>query len=62
MTYGDIISNKVNYRVVTELASLALVESSSPVSVLFREMFSHLYIFFFHLLVNGFSLTCQIVQ
>ena len=30
-------------------------ESSSLVSVLFREVFSHPYISFFHLLVNGFS-------
>ena len=28
------------------------------VSVLFREAFSHPYISFFHLLVNGFSVTC----
>ena len=33
---------------------LQVVESSSFVSVLFREAFSHPYIFF-HLLVNGFS-------
>ena len=33
-----------------------IVESSSIVSVLFREAISHPYIsFFFHLLVNGFS-------
>ena len=32
-----------------------IVESSSLVSVLFREVFSHPYISFFHLLVNGFS-------
>ena len=31
--------------------------SSSLVSVLFREVFSHPYISFFHLLVNGFSVT-----
>ena len=34
---------------------LQVVESSSLVSVLFREAFSHLYISFFHLLVNVFS-------
>ena len=33
-----------------------VIESSSLVSVLFREMFSHPYISFFHLLVNGFLL------
>ena len=33
------------------------VESSSLVSVLFREAISHPYISFFHLLVNGFSVT-----
>ena len=32
-----------------------IVESSSLVSVLFREVISHPYISFFHLLVNGFS-------
>ena len=34
---------------------LQVVEGSSLVSVLFREAFSHPYISFFHLLVNGFS-------
>ena len=36
---------------------LHIVDSSSLVSVLFREAFSHPYIFFFHLLVNVFSVT-----
>ena len=39
-----------------------IVESSSLVSVLFREVFSHLYISFFHLLVNGFSVIYICVQ
>ena len=34
-----------------------MVDSSSFVSVLFRETFSHPYISFFHLLVNNFSVT-----
>ena len=34
-----------------------IVESSSLVSVLFREAISHPYISFFYLLVNGFSVT-----
>ena len=34
-----------------------VVESSSLVSVLFGEAISHPYISFFHLLVNGFSVT-----
>ena len=34
-----------------------IVESSSLVSVLFREAISHPYISFFHLLVNDFSVT-----
>ena len=34
---------------------LQAVESSSHVSVLFNEAFSHPYITFFHLLVNCFS-------
>ena len=34
-----------------------IVESSSLVSILFREAISHTYIPFFHLLVNGFSVT-----
>ena len=36
-----------------------VIESSSLVPVLFREVFSHSYISFFHLLVNGFSVTCK---
>ena len=38
-----------------------IVESSSLVSVLFREVFSHPYISFFHLLVNGFSVIIIII-
>ena len=34
-----------------------IVESSSLVSVLFREAINHPYISFFHLLVNSFSVT-----
>ena len=34
-----------------------IVESSSHVSLLFTEAISHPYISFFHLLVNGFSVT-----
>ena len=34
---------------------MQVVKSSSLVSVLFREVFNHLYISFFHLLVNGVS-------
>ena len=37
---------------------LHVVESCSLVSVLFREAFNHPYISLFHLLVNGFSVTC----
>ena len=36
---------------------LQLVESSSIVSVLFREAFNHPYISFLHCLVNGFLLS-----
>ena len=36
---------------------LQIVESSSLVSVLSREAINHPYISFFHLLVNGFSVT-----
>ena len=43
-----------------------IVESSSLVSVLFQEVFSHPYISFFHLLVNRFSViyiyVCVCVQ
>ena len=35
-----------------------VIESSSLVPVLFREVFSHPYISLYHLLVNGFSVTC----
>ena len=38
-----------------------IVESSSLVSVLFREVISHPYISFFHLLVNGFSVIIIII-
>ena len=34
---------------------LQVVESTSLVSLLYREVFNHSYISFFHLLVNGFS-------
>ena len=37
---------------------LQLAESSSLVSVLFREAFNHPYISFFHLLISCFSVTC----
>ena len=37
---------------------LQLVESSSLVSVLIREAFNYPYISIFHILVNGFSVTC----
>ena len=37
---------------------LQVVESSSLVSLLFREVLNHPYISFFHLLVNGFSVAC----
>ena len=37
-----------------------VIESSSLVSVLFREVFSHPYISFFHLLVNIFVLLVYI--
>ena len=36
---------------------MQVVESSSLVSIHFREAFSHPYVSFFHLLVNGFSIT-----
>ena len=37
------------------LTILHVIKISSIVSVLFREVFSHPYITFFHLLVHGFS-------
>ena len=48
--------------ILTELLFISdcryrVIESSSPVSVLFREVFSHPYISFFHLLVNVFCVT-----
>ena len=46
--YGCSIRHDCRYRVI---------ESSSLVPVLFREVFSHPYISLFHLLVNGFSVT-----
>ena len=38
-----------------------VIESSSLVPVLFREVFSHTYIYFFHLLVNGFLLHVSVL-
>ena len=38
-----------------------VIESSSLVPVVFREAFSHPYISFFHLLVNGFSVIIIII-
>ena len=35
-----------------------VADVDSLVSVVFREALSHPYISFFHLLVNGFSVTC----
>ena len=40
---------------------LQVVESSSLVSVLFREAFSHPYISIFHSLVNVFSVPSTII-
>ena len=37
-----------------------VIESSSLVPVLIREVFSHPYISFFHLLVNVFFVTCNL--
>ena len=39
----------------------SVIESSSLVPVLFREVFSHPYISLFHLLVNGFSVIIIII-
>ena len=39
-----------------------VIESSSLVPVLFREVFSHPYISLFHLLVNGFSVLIIIIR
>ena len=44
-----------------EICRMNQVESSSLVSVLFREAISHPYISFFHLLVNGFSVTISVL-
>ena len=38
------------------LFRMQVVQNSSLVSVLFREVFSHPYISFFHLLVNGLDI------
>ena len=42
---------------ITFILAYSVVESSSLVSVLFREAFSHPNISFFHLLVNVFCVT-----
>ena len=51
----DVVSGTDTHLDIT--FGLQAVESSSLVSVLFREALSHPYISFFHLLVNGFSVT-----
>ena len=55
--YHPIVSGADRHLDIT--FGLQVVESSSLVSVLFRGAFSHPYISFFHLLVNGFSVTCK---
>ena len=47
-----------NTWILTTESISVLAACSSLVSVLFREAISHPYISFFHLLVNGFSVTC----
>ena len=54
--YRDLASGTERYLDVT--FGMQVVESFSLVSVLFREAFSHPYIPYFDLLVNGFSVTC----
>ena len=46
---------RAKYFVYKFCLSQHVVDSSYLVSVLFREVFSHPYISFFHLLVNAFS-------
>ena len=45
----------MSHQVLIGIFYSQIVESSSLVSVLFREAISHPYISFFHLLVNGCS-------
>ena len=57
------VSNEALTGILTEQNFISdcryrVIESSSLVPVLFREVFSHPYISYFHLLVNGFSVTC----
>ena len=47
----------MQHQVLVGIFYSQIVESSSLVSVRFREAISHPYITFFHLLVNGFSVT-----
>ena len=47
----------MSHQVLIGIFYSQIVESSSLVSVLFREAISHPYISFFHLIVNGFSVT-----
>ena len=48
----DVVSGADRHLDIT--FGLQVVESSSLVSVLFREVFNHPYISFFHLLVYGY--------
>ena len=45
-------------RILDIIFGLLLIESSSLVPVLFRDVFSHPFISFFHLLVNVSFVTC----
>ena len=53
---------RAKYFVYKFCLSQHVVDSSYLVSVLFREVFSHPYISFFHLLVNAFSVIIIIVE
>ena len=55
--YRDVASGADRHLDIT--FGLQLVESSSLVSVLFREAFNHPYISFFHLLVNVYITVCD---
>ena len=56
--FYDYKVNRSTKSVIISDCRYRVIESSSLVPVLFREVFSHPYISLFHLLVNVFSVTC----
>ena len=59
--YRDVASGILTEQKLISDCRYRVIESSSLVPVLFREVFSHPYMSLFHLLVNGFSVIIIII-